>query len=147
MLWGSAAVWFGAVALNPNAMLAFAHFDTAQWLGNWTFRYSAAGSMYVIAAFAVIADVALSRGVRVPGVVHPHRRMRPGAPSRGSRRPPVRSSCWPSSAPSSRTSRCTRRAGRAGPFWDQQVQTSETECELDPDRDAALQIAPARSGP
>lgn len=142
MLWGSAAVWFGAVALNPNAMLAFAHFDTAQWLGNWTFRYSAAGSMYVIAAFAVIADVALSRGVRVPGVVHPH-----------PQDAPRRTLAWlattagallvlavVSSFVANFEMHASSRQG--GPFWDQQVQTSETECELDPDRDAALQIAP-----
>ncbi len=35
----------------------------AKWLGNWTFRYSAAASIYVIGAFVVIADVALSRSL------------------------------------------------------------------------------------
>lgn len=142
MLWGSAAVWFGAVLLNPNEMLAFAHFDTAKWLGNWTFRYSAAASMYVIGAFVVIADVALSRGVPLPGVG-----------GRVARDRPRRAVAWIATAAgallvlavvaSFAANFAMDKANRqGGPIWDQQVRTSEGRCADTPDGDASVQIAP-----
>ncbi|PYY40853.1 hypothetical protein DEJ32_05675 [Curtobacterium sp. MCPF17_046] len=138
MLWGSAAVWFGAVFLNPNEMLAFAHFDDGRWLGNWTFRYSASASMYVLGAFIVIADIALSRG----GLVR----------------------SGPSDARDAGVSWAFRIVGVAlslvvvlafalnysmdkanrqgGPVWDQQIRMSEPQCTRTPEADASVQIAP-----
>lgn len=125
MLWGSAGVWFGAVWLNPNEMLAFAHFDHAQWLGIWTFRYSASGSMYVIAAFVVLVDVFLARPalvVRVLGVVL------------------ALVVVWAFVA-----NFAMDKANRQnGPIWEQQVDSSQTDaaCEAAPSGNATIQIAP-----
>ena len=148
MVWASAAVWFGAVFLNPNQMLAFAHFDAGQWLGNWTFRYSAAGSMYVIGAFVVLADIALTRGGLVRGGLVRGGLVR-GAVT-GRHRVGV---VWVfrvvgillvlGVALSFALNFSVDKANRqAGPYWDQGIETSESRCAQTPSADASVQIAP-----
>lgn len=123
MLWGSAAVWFGAVWLNPNEMLAFAHFDRAQWPDIWTFRYSAAGSLYVTAAVVVLTDTFLARrriAFRVLGAVL------------------ALVVVWAFVA-----NFAMDKANRqSGPFWSQQVDSSRSACDVLPMSNAIVQIAP-----
>jgi hypothetical protein len=125
MIWGSAAVWFGAVLLNPNEMLAFAHFDDDQWRGIWTFRYSAAGSMYVLAGIVVVADVFLARRrlvLRVVGLVTVV----------------VVVALFALNFSMDKANR------QGGPFWEQQVESSQTDatCAAAPDGNATIEIAP-----
>lgn len=141
MVWGSAVVWFGGTVLNPNAMLAFAHFGPADWPGIWTFRYTAAGSLWVLAGVVVVADVALGRarlGTLVPW-------------SRGDERP-TRASVWSGVAGLAlalavvvvvAVNASVPAANRqGGPIWDQQIDSSETTCARTPSADATVQIAP-----
>jgi hypothetical protein len=148
MVWGSAAVWFGAVFLNPNEMLAFAHFDTGKWLGIWTFRYSAAASMYVLGAFVVLADIALTRGGLVRSEV-----VRGGLVRGASSGRRGTGALWTfrvvgillalGVALSFALNYSMDRASRqGGPSWDQGIETSESRCAQTPSADASVQIAP-----
>jgi hypothetical protein len=131
MLWGSAVVWFGAVWFNPNEMLAFAHFDDDEWLGVWTFRYSAAASIYVVAAFVVVVDVALRRA-RTAG-------SRPGRVLATVAAALVALAIVTTFVTNYQMDKANRQGG---PFWDQQVDSSESACTREPTGDATVEIAP-----
>ena len=53
---GAVAVWSGAVLLNPSPQLSFTGFDADHWRNVWSFRYTAASSMFVLAAVLSTAD-------------------------------------------------------------------------------------------
>ncbi|NII42225.1 hypothetical protein E9228_002883 [Curtobacterium flaccumfaciens] len=131
MLWGSAAVWFGAVWFNPNEMLAFAHFDDGKWVGMWTFRYTAAASMYIVAAFVVVVDVALLRARTTTS-----RRARTVAVVAGAVLALAVVTTFVANYQMDKANR------QGGPFWDQQVDSSESTCSREPTGNATVQIAP-----
>lgn len=123
MIWGSAAVWCGAVVLNPNSMLAFAHFDADTWRTVWTFRYTAAASMYVIAGFVAVLDAFLVQRalwLRVVGVLL------------------VAVVVWTFAA----NFAMDKSNRQQGPFWSGQVDQSDARCATAPRGNALIQIAP-----
>lgn len=123
MIWGSAIVWCASVYLNPNPMFAFAHFSSDQWPTIWTFRYSAAGSMYVIAGFVAVLDAFLVRRspvLRIVGVLL------------------VAVVLWVFVA----NFAMDKSNRQQGPFWESQVDQSVSSCEDQPAENAVIQIAP-----
>jgi hypothetical protein len=139
MVWGSAAVWFGGTVLNPNSMLAFAHFGPADWPGIWTFRYTAAGSMWVLAGIVVVVDIALGRAALGRAERAPDARPGRGAVVSGVAGLALALAVVVVFALNAPVPTANRQAG---PIWDQQIDSSETTCERTASADATVQIAP-----
>lgn len=69
MMWGSVVTWTAALTLNRAPQFRYAEFTGAQMSALSTSRYAAAGSLFVLGALVVAADVALAaRRRRLRGI-------------------------------------------------------------------------------